>query len=293
MGSDPLTIGLSLGMPKGDTMSASKSASLLAALAMGAAVVAYFTLQSRAPQTGSDGSAEVPPSQVAPPATLPIAPSIRHPIESAPAAAAEPPADPAELTYLPALDASDAAVARSLDPLLADGGTRDLLLLNNIVRRIVATVDNLPGERISSRLSPVRFVGGGLIVDPSGDGFVIGEQNARRYAPYVRLAETVDLRYLASLYARFYPLFQQAYEELGYPNRYFNDRLVAVLDHLLATPDPESPIRVVQPKVLYQFADPELEALSAGQKILLRMGAENRARVKAQLREFRGYVAGE
>jgi hypothetical protein len=39
--------------------------------------------------------------------------------------------------------------------------------------------------------------------------------------------------------------------------------------------------------VLYQFADPELEGLSAGQKIMLRMGAENAAKVKAKLREIR------
>jgi hypothetical protein len=44
---------------------------------------------------------------------------------------------------------------------------------------------------------------------------------------------------------------------------------------------------VVRPKVLYQFADPDLETRSAGQKILLRMGAENAARVKAKLTEIR------
>ena len=46
-----------------------------------------------------------------------------------------------------------------------------------------------------------------------------------------------------ALYARLYPLFQQAYEELGYPGRYFNDRLVEVIDDLLATPEPTGPVR--------------------------------------------------
>jgi hypothetical protein len=49
----------------------------------------------------------------------------------------------------------------------------------------------------------------------------------------------------------------------------------------------------VQPKVLYEFADPALEALPSGQKILLRMGPENAARVKAKLREIRALVAKE
>jgi hypothetical protein len=92
---------------------------------------------------------------------------------------------------------------------------------------------------------------------------------------------------LVAVYVRFYPLFQQQYEELGYPGKYFNDRLVEVIDHLLAAPEVQGPIRVTQPKVLYEFADPKLEALSAGQKIMVRMGAENAVKVKAKLREIR------
>jgi hypothetical protein len=41
---------------------------------------------------------------------------------------------------------------------------------------------------------------------------------------------------------------------------------------------------------MYQFADPNLEALSAGQKLLLRMGPANAVIVKAKLRELRSAV---
>ena len=43
----------------------------------------------------------------------------------------------------------------------------------------------------------------------------------------------------------------------------------------------------MQPKVLYDYADPALADLSAGQKMLLRMGPENEAKVKAKLREIK------
>jgi hypothetical protein len=36
----------------------------------------------------------------------------------------------------------------------------------------------------------------------------------------------VDTRKAVALYVDLYPLFQGAYAELGYPNRYFNDRLI-------------------------------------------------------------------
>ena len=39
----------------------------------------------------------------------------------------------------------------------------------------------------------------------------------------------------------------------------------------------EGPIELQQPKVLYTFADPDLEALSSGQKIMVRIGLENEA----------------
>ena len=92
---------------------------------------------------------------------------------------------------------------------------------------------------------------------------------------------------LVAVYIRFYPLFQEQYEKLGYPDKYFNDRLVQVIDHLLATPEVKGPVLLTQTTVLYQFTDPELEKLSAGQKILVRMGGENAALVKTKLTEIR------
>ncbi|HKE94098.1 MAG TPA: DUF3014 domain-containing protein, partial [Povalibacter sp.] len=94
-----------------------------------------------------------------------------------------------------------------------------------------------------------------------------------------------------ALYKHFYPLFQQAYTELGYPDGYFNNRLVEVIDHLLETPEVTGPIRLTQPGVLYQFADPALEERSAGQKLLIRMGSDNAAALKLKLRELRREIA--
>ena len=113
----------------------------------------------------------------------------------------------------------------------------------------------------------------------------------------LKIAWTMDITEVR-LYARLYPLFQAEYVELGYPDGYFNDRLVQVLDHLLATPEPAGPLAVqltpvegevpsLQPWVRYEFADPALEAASAGQKIMLRVGAVNERRLKAQLRALR------
>jgi hypothetical protein len=101
------------------------------------------------------------------------------------------------------------------------------------------------------------------------------------------LVGSVDTQTLVSTYTRYYPLFQQAYESLGHPPEYFNDRLVEVIDVLLAAPEVPGPIALAQPGVLYEFADPKLEALPAGQKVLIRMGTDNARIVKTRLRELR------
>jgi len=114
----------------------------------------------------------------------------------------------------------------------------------------------------------------------------------------------VDTERAVALYRRLYPLLQRAYEDLGYPGKYFNDRLVAVIDLLLETPEPSGalkvelpeirgPLKPTRPWVLYRFSDPALEGLSSGQKILLRMGRENEKRLKAKLVEFRRQIARE
>jgi hypothetical protein len=116
------------------------------------------------------------------------------------------------------------------------------------------------------------------------------------------MVESVDTAKAVALYRRLYPLFQQAYEELGFPGRYFNDRLVQVLDHLIATPVPPGPLAVTlvevkgevpstRPWARYEFADPALESMSAGRKMLMRTGAENQRRVQAKLIEVRERIA--
>jgi len=221
----------------------------------------------------------------APPSVAPqpdLAPHIEHPIEAlAPAAPS---------AALPPLGESDAALADALRALLP-GSMLDLFQPDRIARRIVATVDNLPRQTLSPDVRPFRPVPGAFVVSTSDGSHAIAPDNAARYTRYVDALVAVDSRQLVATYARFHPLLQEAYRELGYPSGYFNDRLVVVIDDLLAAPTPSSPVEVVQPKVLYQYADPALDALSAGQKIMVRMGPDNARRVKAKLVEIRGLIA--
>lgn len=197
---------------------------------------------------------------------------------------------------------TDTRVMKALVDLFGSKNVADFLQFDGIVRRFVATVDNLAREQAPASAWPVQQTKQRFITSGQGDKQVIAANNAARYNPMVLFAESVDPAKAAKAYARLYPLFQQAYEELGYPGRYFNDRLVAVIDHLLQAPEPAGPVQVrlvevkgdipsQRPWVRYEYADPQLEAMSSGQKIMVRMGLENERKLKASMRAFREQIA--
>lgn len=245
---------------------------LIPIFVLGGAAVLYFWAEPEKPQ----------PQTVQAPA-VPAEPAIRHPIEEASPAAepAEAPANP-----LPALDESDGVLRDALAGLFGPA-LEKFFNLQDIVSRSVATVDSLTRDHLSPRVMPLKPVAGLPVTEGEGDTLVLSSNNAARYDTYVRVAEAAPTRLLVATYVQFYPLFQQRYEQLGYPDKYFNDRVVDVIDHLLATPETRAPVLLTQPRILYEFADPKLEGLSAGQKILVRMGNGNAAKVKSKLREIR------
>jgi hypothetical protein len=224
--------------------------------------------------------AKLPPAITQPDTSVPSAePPVRNPLEETP------PPQP-----LPELAESDPPVSESLSGMF--GNTLEpFLVRKNIIRHSVVTIDNLPRKKTAVQLWPVKPVGGELVATGEGEQMTLSADNYARYEPIIKIVQNTDTAQLATMYKQYYPLFQQAYVDLGYPQGYFNDRLVEVIDHLLATPEPTGPIRLLRPSVNFVFADPELENLSAGQKTLLRMGSENAAVVKEKLRELRQAVA--
>ncbi|MGA7537582.1 MAG: DUF3014 domain-containing protein [Steroidobacteraceae bacterium] len=243
-------------------------------IAAAIAIGVYYRYYSPAPTTAP------PPQSITPkPAPAP-APAIQHPVPSA----AE------QQAPLPPLDQSDSLVRDSLIGLLGKPAVAKFLVPHRIIRDVVVTVDNLPRKKVAAELRPLQPTPGDTAVDSQGGGTFLSEQNYARYAPLMDVVRNLDPKALAAIYFRLYPLFQQAYESLGYPGKYFNDRMVQAIDSLLATPDVPGPIALVRPKVFYQFADARLEALPAGQKLLIRMGPQNAAIVKDKLQQFRAAI---
>ena len=226
-----------------------------------------------------------PPAPPPPPPPAPAEPAIRHPVASG-------------RDKLPGLDDSDGYIKNALLELLGKKSALSFLVLDGFARRFVATVNNLATDNAASQSWPVNRTAGRFEVDGPAGSNVIASQNAARYQPFVDFVAGIDSRRAVALYVRLYPLLQRAYEDLGFPGKYFNDRVIEVIDNLLATPDVAGPIKVKTvaadgtpvppgPGRLYIFDDPALESATVGQKILLRVGPDNARKLKAKLSEVR------
>lgn len=231
-----------------------------------------------------------PVDELPPPQPAPASPSIAQqspmkiddngvePVfESEPATPLEP---------LPALSESDPEVTRALAGIAGDDTLMEYMITDQILSRVVASIDSLTSRQVPVHINPVRSVGDKFIVDKEGEKLVLSSQNYGRYEAYVSLLKDMDTDSMVVFYRRYYPLFQQAWEQNGGTGS-FNDRLLEVIDNLLETPEVSGPVYLTKPEAVYLFEDPQLEALSAGQKILVRMGTANAAVVKEKLKEIK------
>lgn len=263
---------------------------LLLALAAGGSGWYVWRHRAPPPRMAEAAPADSAPA-AAPAAAASAAPAVRYPIATLP----ELPAPEAPAASRAAAVVTDFAGA--LRELLGARAASALLQGDGLLGRIVVTVDNLGREHATPRLWPVQPTGGRFSTQRDGAVERIAPVNAARYQAFVRLVEGIDTPAAVALYVRFYPQFQDAYAALGYPRVYFNDRLVDVIDQLLAAPVPDGPVAVRLPEdrsgdrappwTRYEFVDPAFQALPAGQKMLLRMGSDNALRLKAKLAELR------
>jgi hypothetical protein len=197
---------------------------------------------------------------------------------------------------LPALDASDAIVRQLVGPLSAHRLFASWLETPNLVRTLTASAVNL-AEGGSPR-AHLGFLApqSAFAVAERGGRTVIDSASYQRYDAFAASVSSLDPAAGARVYGQLEPLFDIAYRELGYPRGRFREVLARGLEHLLDAPvvDGDVEVKAVRRAALvYELADPELEALSPAQKHLLRMGPANVRRLQATLRGLRDGLKAE
>lgn len=218
------------------------------------------------------------------PAPAPVA-SPEPRVVATPAPAAEPSAAVA----LPALSESDGFVRELARALSGDPRLAAWLAAEELVRRFVgAVVAVADGQSPRGPLDVLAPKGGFAVVERRGRT-LIDPASYARYDGVVDAFVSLEVAGCARLVRQLQPLLDAAYRELGFSDAGFSVPLRRAFRTLLETPVPEGDVavrRAARPALLYEYADPRLEALAPAQKHLLRLGPRNAARLKGKLREL-------
>lgn len=205
-------------------------------------------------------------------------------------AAGQEPAEPVE--PLPDLNESDERVLGRLAEMELGARLLRLITPEEVIRRFVVFTDNVARGSLPQMEYPVRRIEQDMVVEEVDDNlYVMQEASHDRFDTVVDTMVNVDVDQAMTVYETFRPLFIEAYAELGYGERDFDAVVVEAIDQVLATEVPEGPYQLIQPSVMYEFADSSLEDLSPVEKQLIRIGPENTARLKQRLRDYRAELA--
>ena len=187
---------------------------------------------------------------------------------------------------LPRLDDSDQLIRDGAVSLTRHEGINFWLSPNELIRKFVVFTDNVANGRVARGPARVLTPEGPFTVKKMSEKiFLLDTASYSRYNIFTEVIISIDTRRAAELYELLRPLFQEAFDELGYPEQSFNDVIFRAIGRLLETPVIEAPIMLTQPVVMYEFANPRLEALSAAQKQMIRMGPKNTRALQAKLSE--------
>lgn len=233
---------------------------------------------------------KVQPADITPPPVTVVEPAPAPD----PVAASEPPLDQAaDAIPLPPLDASDAGIKQELSTLSGwNSSAFSLMVGDQLLRRFVTLVTNIAAGKIDHKSGPFLPIKGHFAVS-SNMPLTMTPESLTRYTLYIDAITALDPQQCAALYRRFYPLLNSAYQELGEKNN-FHALVLKAITQLENTPDlTQAPILVPADKGLYKYAQPQLEALPAIQKQILRSGWENVSRLKVWLRQLRAALLAQ
>ena len=200
----------------------------------------------------------------------------------APPRPARPLGGDAESIALPPLNETDALVRELVQKVASHPRLAAWLATEDLIRDFTIGVANVAqGQSASRQLTTLRPLASFQVIQ-RGNDLAIDPRSYRRYDGIAAAAQSIDPAGIARVYATLKPRIEEAARELG--DSSFDRTLERAIVQLLNTPVPDDPILVQTKGIGYEFKDQKLEALTNGQKHLLRTGPQNARAIKASLR---------
>lgn len=188
---------------------------------------------------------------------------------------------------LPLLNDSDQLIRDGVITLSSQADIAAWLESDELIRKFAVLVDNTVHGSVPRKHVAFLAPDGPFKANKISDAlYVLNEESYARYDLLTEIFAGIDSQRSVEFYVLLKPLFQEAYKELGYTDKEFDDAVFLAIGRMLETPVVSEPIHLVRPVVMYKFADEKLESLSEVQKQLIRMGPKNTRVIQAKLSEI-------
>jgi hypothetical protein len=152
----------------------------------------------------------------------------------------------------------------------------------DLLRRLAVVVDNAAEGKYPARQLGFLAPTGSFKIQREGERLFVDPAGYERFDTHVDVLTAMDPERVASMLELISPLLQEGMRELG-NTRSVETELKQAIDEVMAVPVRRQRLELIQPNVLYEYADPRLEDLSDLQKQVLRMGPDNVARLQRYL----------
>jgi len=282
---------------------ANKSLTIIAAIAViGMLFLVYLAATFESPEGTRTVEIEAPVPRVPEPVQRAVEPApAPPPIAQQPAMPLLPvevveepvPEVAVEAVELPTLNMSDTFVVARLSAIETGSALLDVLTSEELIRRFVVFVENVAEGNLPQLDYPVARLSQSMAVRELDENlFEMQTVSYQRYTALIDTLVSIEPEQALAAYRVLKPLFQEAYAEIGYPNRNFDDALVRAIDTVLEARTAEGPFQLIKPKVMYVYADSQIESFSPVEKQLLRMGPQNVQKLKAGLAQYRERLGG-
>ena len=232
-----------------------------------------------------DIEAEVLPSPITEEVMIekPVTPEAEIPIAQVIEVSQETPKiEPAPKTVLPNLNESDSFFRDRMEIMSSNTDLVRWLSVDDLLRRAASYLDGLSRGVILSKIIPLTQPTGSFTTHMDGETIWLNAGNYERYDITIEAIASIKMEALAQLFHIARPLIEISFSEMGYNARQMEGIILQAIDRVLSTPIIIEPIELTRESVLYQFADPDLEALMPLQKQVLRTGPENTQKLQQQ-----------
>ncbi|MCO4322683.1 DUF3014 domain-containing protein [Aliidiomarina quisquiliarum] len=196
---------------------------------------------------------------------------------------AEPIAPVVEAEQKPALPSLPTSTPALLNALAERNVNTRPVRSENLIRDFVAFIDNIAAGVVARDSAMIKGPEARFEIEEVDGKAYMGANSYQRYDNIVNWFVGMDNQALVAVFKQYEPLLNEAYAEISRPGDSFLTRFERAVNVLNATPEIAGLIELNTDKIMYTYADEQLESLPAAQRQMLRLGPANMARVKAKL----------